>query len=81
MKAYRTIRDGIEGERYDGTLAEAGTHAKVLWPRDAVRVELVEVAIDKEGVVALLNGTATPVVERTWALTERGALREVENGE
>ena len=85
MKAYRTIRDGFEGADYDGTLSDAHATAKTLQPRDAVRIELVEVPTDKEGILALLNRmetvTNTFTVERTWALTARGGLHEVPNGE
>jgi hypothetical protein len=85
MKAYRVIRDGAERADYEGTLSDAHATAKALTPRDAVRIELVEVPTDKEGVLALLNRpqtvTQTFAVEQTWALTARGGLRDVPNGE
>ena len=85
MKAYRILRDGYEGAGYAGTLTDAHADAKDLQPRDAVRIELVDVPIDKEGVPALLNRpdtiAATFEIERTWALSARGGLREVANGD
>ena len=85
MKAYRIIRDGAEGADYEGTLSDAHMYAKTLQPRHAVRIELVEVPTDKEGVLALLNRletvTATFGIERTYALTARGGLCDVPNGE
>ena len=85
MTTFRVIRDGAEGADYEGTLSEAHVTAKALSPRDAVRIELVEVPTDKEGVLALLNRLETVAqtfaVERTFALTVRGGLRDVPNGE
>lgn len=85
MKAYRTIRDGYEGAEYAGTLAQTHAEAKELHPRDAVRIELVDVPIDKDSILAILNRpdtfVATFEVERTWALGARGGLRDVANGE
>ena len=85
MKAYRVIRDGAEGADYEGTLSEAHESAKALAPRDAVRIELVEVPTDRESVLALLNRmltvTQTFAIERTFALTARGGLRDVPEGD
>lgn len=65
------------------TLAEAHAAAKG-WPEPRfVRIELIDVPSDKAGILALLQGynldDFAPV--RTWALTARGGLREVANGE
>lgn len=47
-----------------------------------MRVELVEVPTDKYAVIALLKGDQSAVkVLKTWRLTERGALHDIENGE
>jgi len=47
------------------------------------RIELFDIPTDKEGVLALLSRAEglTATVLRTWALTPRGGLKEVENGE
>lgn len=90
MQAYRVMQDvpGFEPTVvYCRSAAEARTVAKdlprVYWPE--TRVELLEVPTDKGAIVSYLNGGGASIfgaaVLKTWALTDRGALREVPNGE
>lgn len=45
--------------------------------RDWVKIEEIEVATDKAGVLALLNGFGgTETTLRVWTLTDRGGLLE-----
>jgi hypothetical protein len=85
MQFYRIVRDvpGVNPD-YRGTQHDAHTHAKSLssdfW--NDVRIELVDIPTDKDSLITLLNGEAVQdKVLRTWALTDRGGLREVPNGE
>ncbi len=60
-------------------------HFKKNWPKmywDYVRVELVEIDTDKATLVLLLNkDPVNTTVLRTWKVTPRGGLTEIENGE
>lgn len=88
MNFYRTLleRDGLmpDVSHFD-TLAAAHESAKGYsnHERGWLRIELIDVPTDKAGVLALLRGYSPddfkPV--RTWALTPRGGLKEVANGE
>lgn len=86
MHAYCLININSEESVKDwlGTLQIAHEHAKVRFGiRESARIELVDIDTSKDGVLTLLN-TGEPKtrgVMRTWALTSRGGLREVPNGE
>lgn len=43
-----------------------------------VRVHLIDVPTDHEGVVNMLNGVPVIKVVRTWRGTRRGGLKEIE---
>ncbi len=45
------------------------------------RLELVDLSVDKDNVLAILNGGGAFKLIKTWALTDRGGLKEVANGE
>ena len=86
MLFYRILPDtmGLGPACYKGTAAEAHVEAKALANRSDVRVELIEVATDKAGVLRLLNGVATIDalnVTQTWKLSPRGGLVDCPNGE
>ena len=87
MHIYRTLleRDGLPTDtNHRGTLGDAHEVAKgyPIHERGWLRIELIDVPADKAGILALLQGYSledfTPI--RTWALTPRGGLKEVENG-
>jgi hypothetical protein len=73
------------GHVYTPTLSKAHVTAQqagaTLWG-DA-RIEQVEVATDQQNVLRLLNGEGGFQSEpaRTWALSRRGGLVEIQNGE
>lgn len=91
MHFYRTLyeRAGTPDSRaHHATLAEAHNDAKAFRVEDRsyVRVELIDIQIDKAGVLALLQAidrregiAADPI--RTWAVSDRGGLYEIANGE
>lgn len=87
MHFYRiTSFEGDSMPEWEPTLAEAHARLKLKVGRDA-RIELIDVDTSKNGVLALLRGDmyspmcATKGPLRTWALTPRGGLKEVANGE
>lgn len=48
----------------------------------AIRMELVEIVINQENIASILSGWgANETVLETWALTNRGGLKSVANGE
>lgn len=77
------------GARYFGTLGDAHGEGRKLEPvfRCNVRIRLLDVPVDKAGVLELLNRGGphamqldhqTPLeVLRTWSLTSRGGLHEI----
>lgn len=90
MNAY--LLTGIpdqEAPRYYGTLADAHENAKtalLLKPGamvEEVRIELVDIETEKAAILRILNGIgrfqSAPL--RTWKLTQRKGLKEIENGE
>ena len=88
MQAYRhTGLLGDEKEPYFTVMADAHSMAKTElktfnWSLPESRIELVEFQTDKETLCNLLTGWGCEMkVLRTWALTPRGGLREVANGE
>jgi len=71
--------------RFAGTLIDAKDLANTaVVNREAVRVELIEVPLDKANIIRLLDDSdrsrEIPAL-RTWKLTDRGGLKEVPNGE
>jgi hypothetical protein len=87
MHFYRTLYEGPADVSpsdwsHHATLAEAHAAAKGYTDHASVRIELIDVATDKQGVPDLLRGYSvtdlTPL--RTWAITARGGLRETANG-
>lgn len=92
MHFYRVLYErphAPQSRDHRATLADAHEVAKT-YPaeyRKHVRVELVDIQIDKAGVLALLQAidnhedgfAADPI--RTWAVSDRGGLYEVANGE
>lgn len=83
MQFYKTTRNETDpNPGYDATRTEAHDRAKLQPESHEVRIELVEIAVDKEALVAILNGEKpTAKVIKTWTLTTRGGLRDCENGE
>lgn len=89
MNAYRITRQ--EGDLYptwEPTLADAHAAAKVLTaanPFDEIRIELFDVPTDKESILQLLNGGDADSLglgaQKTWGLTVRRGLNELNNGE
>jgi hypothetical protein len=77
------------GARYFGTMGEAHAEGKKLEPvfRSNVRIRLLDIAVDKAGVLEILNhgGPHRLLVDhqteikvlRTWSLTARGGLTEI----
>jgi hypothetical protein len=90
MNLYRISRE--DGDLYPvwtGTLSDAQEEAKAMVKtlpgcKDELRIELMDVPTDKASVLELLNGNDTGLVGgplRSWALTPRFGLKEVEVGE
>ena len=88
MRAYRQV--GFEYDTKDvylPTRALAHDDAKARlkdgqWNLAEGRIELVEFDVDQRAVCEILSGWGTNMkVLQTWALTPRGGLREVPNGE
>lgn len=87
MKAYLTSQSEASAWVFWPNRIKAHEDAKKymreMWP--GVRIELVEVPTDKEAILGYLNDGAGDSpgfkVLKTWALTDRGGLREVPNGE
>lgn len=83
MKIYRITRDESDPEpSYVGTFAECSPVMKGWNLHETSRAELIDFPVDKENLLAFLNGESSKiVVEKTWALTPRGGLKVVPNGE
>ena len=91
MHFYRTIRmDGDLYPAWEATLANAHEEARRFikdgQDRNEVRIELFDVPTGKEDILTLLNGGSAVDdlglgAQRTWAITPRGGLKEVPNGE
>lgn len=85
MHFYRSIRyDGDEFALWSPTLGEAHASAKTMAGAER-RIELFDIPTHKEGICGLLNGFDEALMAlkplRTWAITPRGGLKEVPNGE
>jgi hypothetical protein len=87
MNFYRQLdvdSSPVRIEGYAETLATAHINAKLYTKSHLcdLRIELIDVPTDKAAVCALLNGDIPELPAlRTWKLTARGGLTEVENGE
>lgn len=85
MRFYRVaVKDDSPHWSYVRTEAhnEAKCRLQLGADRTELRVELVEVALTQENVEDVLNGKEPLYTTlRTWALTARGALAEVQPGE
>jgi len=88
MHVYRVIQDqSTRAHAYHSTMADAHADAKMrgaaLYPM--LRIELFDIPTDKMAILRLLNSETpdecglNPI--RTWAITSRGGLLEVANGE
>lgn len=87
MIFYRiTIFKGDEHPTWVATMPDAHAHLKKVgaFQPDA-RIELFDLPTDKLGILRTLNGEDAEGMglsaQRTWKLTARGGLSEVENGE
>lgn len=88
MQLYRVFNEDLEPVpiTWHGERSHAQTKGREYHPnlRAAVRIELVAIGNDKETMLKALNGelrSEDVSVIRTWALTDRGGLKEVPNGE
>jgi hypothetical protein len=87
MQLYRILNTEVVGVpvRFAGTLNDAKDVAnEAVLNQTDMRVELVNVPTEKPYLLCYLNGKVQDVelkVLRTWALTDRGGLKEVPNGE
>lgn len=87
MHAYRiTGYVDDESPAWAGTLSDAHASLKLRQHMPDARIELFDVPTDKDGVLTLLSNRGVPACVavspmRTWALTPRGGLTEVPNGE
>jgi hypothetical protein len=86
VKAYKVSCDGGDDckPEYRPTREEAHNAAKDfdkdIW--DDVRIELIEYKTDQKTICEILSGWGCEEkVLRTWAITERGGMKEVPNGE
>lgn len=82
MKFYRVSVPG-QKEVYSATLGDA----KVLLCanvepnfRDGARIDLIDLSTERAALVTLLNSGESSTAERTWMVTRRGGLNEVEAG-
>lgn len=89
MHVYRVFNSDIERDeldyRFKGTLEESRVLAHSgpgPWSHDNVRIELIDVPTDKASIIKLLDmGELDADPLRTWGITKRGGLRELDNGE
>lgn len=87
MNIYRITRFTGDTPIYRDTLKAAQTQAKEGMERrrlNETRVDLIDVAVDKAGILVLLNGFGNgwgPDALRTWRLSPRGGLAEITAGE
>lgn len=78
MQVYR-LETGTDRHTYHATRDAAHDAAKEsVWRHDQIFIDLIDVRIDKEGVVALMNGEPKVTKLRSWALTARKGLKEIE---
>lgn len=91
MQLYRLVRITDETVlKYHGTRDDAHEDAKGHAPAyECYRIELVDFPTDKTGLLGVLNSVVEGATDnitgieilRTWALSNRGGLKEVANGE
>jgi hypothetical protein len=83
MHFYRISRDASSTDlRWAATQSDGHVELKNFSGCAEARMELVDVPVDKAGVLALLRrDLAFPDVIKTWALTPRGGLKDIPNGE
>lgn len=89
MHVYRIVDTAIPEDdaprpRYEATQLEAHNDAKARPGiiRDSVRIEMIDVLVDKAGVCRILNDDKIKHrLLRTWKLTPRGGMVDCENGE
>lgn len=85
MKLYKVLVDTDDKFTYHPTKPEAHAHikeniGKALW--NEVRVVHIEIATDQKSIASILSGWGVAeTVCRTWAVTPRGGLKEVPNGD
>lgn len=78
MQLYE-ITNGGERAVYRRKQAEAHEQAKLLVPRADVRIRLLDYPSDIGAFEGLFNGTLPQgQIKRSWALTNRGGMRELE---
>lgn len=78
MHVYR-LECGTDISRHYPTIGSAHLEAKKLVrPYNEIFIELLDVQIDKEGVVAMLNDEPIAKQLRLWTLTPRKGLKELE---
>lgn len=78
MQVYRLTCGTDKGVHY-ATRDDAHDAAKEsVWRHDQIFVDLIDVQVDKEGVVALMNGEPLMKTLRSWTLTARKGLKEIE---
>lgn len=63
---------------YAGTQQDAMMAGRLKVPRADVIIDEIEIATDKAGVLALLKGEHIETVVKSFRLTVRGGLHEVE---
>jgi hypothetical protein len=82
---YRSFHSGADDRpHFDSTLDDARATIQSFVPSDRalVRVELVDIPVDKESIRQMLcDNHMLGVVQRTWCGTARGGLKEIANGE
>lgn len=83
MHFYRLIDTAANDNVIDwfDTRDTAHERAKPLRLNLDLRIELVDLPIDKDSVLALLREEPKFTTLRTWSLSPRGGLVEVPNGE
>jgi len=80
MNVYRISRDGVEGFVYKSTQAEAHGHARSLVAYSHTYIDLLDLDVDKSAIVHLLStGVPLAKVIKSWGLTPRGGLKEVDS--
>lgn len=86
MQIYRIFDSALSDQQaqYEGTMSCAHEFAKTIVNRPDARIEMVEAPNDKGAILLYLNGEVNQLglqVLKSWALTSRGGLKEIPNGE
>lgn len=81
MQLYRITKDESDYGVWAGTLADAHEALKARKHGQDPYIDLIDVPTDKAGILALLNDDGFAYISklprmRSWALTDRGGLRE-----